>query len=98
MTLVESAPHGGPGGGAAGSQPGRRAASTSAGRQVSSAALITLAVTLLGFAAWLVFFSRLDYDRVQYNDYANFRSELAQATAPTGPTQPSNAKAPLTLG
>jgi hypothetical protein len=55
-------------------------------------------VTLLGFAAWLVFFSRLDYDRVQYNDYANFRTELAQATAPTGPTQPSNAKAALTLG
>ena len=42
--------------------------------------------------------SRLYYDRVQHNDYANFRAELAQATAPTGPTDPANAKKLLAPG
>jgi sortase A len=106
MTLVDSPSRGPRAGGAVSSRPGGgpdsparpRAARTSLGRQVTSAAMITLSVTLLGFAAWLVFFSRLDYDRVQYNDYANFRTELAQATAPTGPTEPSNPKAALPPG
>jgi sortase A len=104
MTLVEAPPNPPPGGEM--SQPGAsraraskpRLPPASAGRQVSAAALITLSVTLLGFAAWMVFFSRLDYDRVQYNDYANFRTGLAQATAPTGPTQPSNPKVALAPG
>jgi sortase A len=104
MTLVEAPPNGQPGGSR--SQPDARSASssparaprTSAGRQVSAAALIALSVTLLGFAAWVVFFSRLEYDRVQYRDYANFRTELAQATAPTGPTQPSHPKLALAPG
>jgi sortase A len=50
-----------------------------------------LGATLLGFAVWIAFGSRLYYDRVQYDAYANFRAELGQATAPTGPTEPNAA-------
>ena len=106
MTLIASPPPGTSGGGGRLSKPGAQptgpprpfAARASIGRQIAAAALITLSVTLLGFAAWVVFLSRLDYDRVQYNDYANFRAELAQAIAPTGPTNPANAKQALAPG
>jgi sortase A len=105
VTLQASPPPGLPGGGAeipqSRAQPGSAARPTprvSLARQATATALITLSVTLLGFAAWVIFFSRLDYDRVQYNDYANFRTELAQATAPTGPTLPSNPKLALPPG
>jgi sortase A len=37
---------------------------------------------------WFAFLSRLHYDRIQVESYANFRVNLALATAPTGPTQP----------
>jgi sortase (surface protein transpeptidase) len=43
---------------------------------------------LLSFGVWLAFVSKLHYDRAQHIAYANFRSELALATAPTGPTDP----------
>jgi hypothetical protein len=42
--------------------------------------------------------SRLYYDRVQHDDYANFRAALAQALAPTGPTDPNNSKNLLAPG
>jgi LPXTG-site transpeptidase (sortase) family protein len=43
---------------------------------------------MIGFAVWFAFLSRLYYDRAQSDAYANFRVELALATAPIGPTQP----------
>ena len=46
----------------------------------------------------MAFGSRLYYDRVQQNDYENYRALLAQALAPTGPTQPLNSKQLLTPG
>jgi len=58
-------------------------------RQVCGSAVLILAVCLLGFAAWMVFLSRLPYDRAQHDLYANFRITLAQGIAPTGPTQPA---------
>jgi hypothetical protein len=42
--------------------------------------------------------SHLYYDRIQHDAYASFRSELAQAIAPTGPTDPANARALLAPG
>jgi sortase A len=69
-----------------------------AARLVSSTAILILAASLLGFAAWLAIGSRLYYDRVQHDDYASFRAALAQATAPTGPTDPANAKQLLKPG
>jgi sortase A len=59
-------------------------------RPISSTALMILGGTLLGFAAWFAAGSQLYYDRVQHDDYASFRGELALATAPTGPTNPAN--------
>jgi sortase (surface protein transpeptidase) len=58
-------------------------------RQVAGTSVIILAVSLLGFGLWLAFFSKLHYDRAQHTAYADFRSELALATAPTGPTDPN---------
>jgi sortase (surface protein transpeptidase) len=55
-------------------------------RQVAATTALTLGVSLLAFALYVAVFSRLHYDRVQEEDYATFRVELAQATAPTGPT------------
>ncbi len=49
-----------------------------------------LALCLIGFVMWFAFLSRLHYDRVQVEAYANFRVNLALATAPTGPTQPAD--------
>ncbi len=69
-----------------------------AARLVMSTAVLILAASLLGFGVWVALGSRLYYDRVQQEDYANFRAELAQAIAPTGPTNPSNAKQLLALG
>jgi sortase A len=67
-------------------------------RLVMSTAVLILAASLLGFAAWVAVGSRLYYDRVQHDDYASFRAELAQATAPTGPTNPANPQQLLTPG
>jgi len=58
-------------------------------RQVAGTTVIILAVCLIGFGSWLAFFSKLHYDRAQHIAYADFRSELANATAPTGPTDPN---------
>ena len=106
MTVLAQSPSGAPGGGHGLPQPGTLptgpprlfAVRASLARQVAAAACITLGVTLLGFAAWVLLLSRLYYDRVQYNDYANFRAELAQAIAPTGPTDPANPKVLLAPG
>lgn len=57
-------------------------------RQVFGTTVVILAACLLGFGVWLAFFSKLYYDRAQHTAYANFRSDLANATAPTGPTDP----------
>jgi hypothetical protein len=47
---------------------------------------------------WITFASHLYYDRVQHDAYASFRAQLAQAIAPTGPTDPNNAKRLLAPG
>jgi sortase A len=107
MTLVASPPPGAPGGGSdapapASSPPGGGlrpwAERATISRQIAAATALTLGVTLLTFAVYVVLFSRLHYDRVQYEDYASFRAELAQAIAPTGPTQPADARKLLTPG
>src|SRR5271170_53036 len=67
-------------------------------REVAGTMLWILALCLIGFALWFVVFSRLYYDRAQADAYANFRSTLEQAVAPTGPTQPFNPAQLLTLG
>jgi LPXTG-site transpeptidase (sortase) family protein len=67
-------------------------------RQMASTAVLILSVTLLGFAGYVGFVSRLHYDRAQHDAYADFRVQLAQATAPVGPTQPTNPKALLDPG
>jgi sortase A len=58
--------------------------------RVASTAMTILSAALLGFAVYLGFASRLHHDRAQFNGYANFRVELAQAIAPTGQTQPGD--------
>jgi sortase A len=67
-------------------------------RPISSAALLILGGTLLGFAVWFTAGSQLYYDRVQHDDYASFRAELALATAPTGPTNPADPRQLLAPG
>jgi LPXTG-site transpeptidase (sortase) family protein len=67
-------------------------------RRIAGSALLTLAVCMLGFAGWLALGSRLHYDRAQHDTYASFRVNLAQGTAPTGPTDPNNSQRLLALG
>jgi sortase A len=107
MTVMQAPPPGAssaPGGGAgyAGTTrpllTQRPAGSGTGTRFVVSTAILILGVSLLSFAAWLAGGSRLYYDRVQHNAYADFRAELAQATAPTGPTDPANVKKLLASG
>jgi sortase A len=104
MTIAQVPPSGTIGApGPATPQPGtavaaRKRVGRALPRHVLSTAVITLGVTLLGFAAWFMAGSRLYYDRVQHDDYATFRSELEQATAPTGPTNPANPKQLLAPG
>jgi sortase A len=59
--------------------------------------LLILAVTALGFVAWVGLFSSLHYDKAQLNAYDALRVELAMGTAPNGPTQP-NSSALLPMG
>jgi sortase A len=82
------------------STPDQRPADTdrSLARQVAAAALLIVAFALLGFAGYLGVVSRLYYDRAQHTAYANFRVDLAQATAPVGPTQPGDPTTLLTPG
>ncbi len=107
MTLVQEPPPGAPsapGGGvaSAGTSPPPQQSRSSLGRSgawlVSSTAVLILGACLLGFVGWMAVGSRLYYDRVQHNDYATFRAELAQAVAPTGPTDPANPKKLLAPG
>lgn len=108
MTLIQAPPPGArstPGGGATrgGSAPdgvpSRRAeAGRAVARLVTSSAILTLGGSLLGFAMWIGAGSGLHYDRVQHDTYASFRAELAQAIAPTGPTDPLHPKQVLPLG
>ena len=66
--------------------------------QVAATAAMILSVTLLAFAVYVGFVSRLHHDRAQVTAYANFRVELALATAPTGQGQPADPGRPLALG
>ena len=96
MTLADAGPD--QGGGAweqggpppAGGSGGRRLAGGPAAlvRETAANALLILALCLIGFVLWFAALSRLHYDRVQVDAYANFRSSLALATAPTGPIVP----------
>jgi len=67
-------------------------------RAMAGTSILILAVTLLGFMGWIAFGSRLYYDRAQGDAYANFRGALANAVAPTGPTNPYNPDQLLTPG
>jgi LPXTG-site transpeptidase (sortase) family protein len=78
--------------------PPKRAPQLGLPRLIISTAFLALGVTLLGFAAWFMAGSQLHYARVQHDAYANFRPELEQATAPTGPTDPNNPKQLLAPG
>jgi sortase A len=60
--------------------------------------LLILAVTALGFIAWIGAFSRLHYDKAQLNAYDALRVELAGGTAPNGPTVPNNPAQLLPMG
>jgi LPXTG-site transpeptidase (sortase) family protein len=64
--------------------PGRLAAGT------LGAALLIVAVTALGFVAWVGLFSHLHYDKAQLNAYDALRVELAAGTAPNGPIAPNS--------
>jgi LPXTG-site transpeptidase (sortase) family protein len=78
----------------------RNAAMPSALR-VASTAFNILALTLLGFAFYLGFVSRLHHDRAQFTAYSDFRYNLAWGTAPVGTTpddpQPAAAGTPVAL-
>jgi LPXTG-site transpeptidase (sortase) family protein len=65
--------------------------------QTAGTALLILAVTALGFVAWIGLFSHLHYDKAQLNAYDTLRVELANGTAPNGPTIPNKAQ-PLPIG
>lgn len=66
--------------------------------QVLATALAILSGALLGCAAYFVFGSALHHARAQHVAYANFRAELALATAPTGQFVPGHPKTLLTPG
>ncbi|HZE51183.1 MAG TPA: sortase [Jatrophihabitantaceae bacterium] len=55
--------------------------------QIVSTSMIILATVLLGFVGYLGLISSLHHDRAQHTAYADFRKELASATAPVGPTR-----------
>ena len=63
---------------------------------VASTALTILGVLLLGFVVQLVLLSDLEHNRAQRVNYANFRSELAQGTAPVSALDSNNA--PVGIG
>lgn len=92
MTMVEASPLDPP------TEPARVARNVPVWRRLTSTAVVILAVTLLGFCLYIGLLSRLHYDRAQHDAYADFRVQLAQATAPVGPTQPTNPKALLDPG
>jgi LPXTG-site transpeptidase (sortase) family protein len=67
-------------------------------RQLIGTTLLIVSATLFGFTLYIGLVSQLHYDRVQHDSYADFRTQLAQATAPVGPTQPTDPKALLIPG
>jgi hypothetical protein len=67
-------------------------------RQAIGGTFLILAVGALGFVAWVGLFSRLHYDKAQLNAYETLRVELAEGTAPNGPTQPNTPNQLLALG
>ena len=71
----------------------RRRPPVSPGQLVTQAigtSLLILAVTALGFVAWVGLFSSLHYDKAQLNAYDALRVELAAGTAPNGPILPNS--------
>ena len=62
------------------------------------ASLLILAITALGFVAWVGLFSTLHYDKAQLNAYDALRLELANGTAANGPTVPSHPAQLLPMG
>jgi len=107
VTLVRAHPPGARGAPGGRAPRGRQAAILASRRAqadrgiaqlVASSAILTLGGSLLGFAMWIAAGSQLHYDRVQHDSYATFRAQLAQAIAPTGPTDPLNPKHVLALG
>ena len=68
-----------------------------AARTVGTSFLI-LAITALGFVAWVGLFSTLHYDKAQLNAYDTLRLELANGTAPNGPTTPNSPAQLLPMG
>jgi sortase A len=79
----------------------RRRQPTTPGQLVAGtvgASLLILAVTALGFVAWVGLFSSLHYDKAQLNAYDALRVELATGTAPNGPTLPNNPAKLLPMG
>ena len=84
-------PAAGPGGGERSPSRSRQPAGVGqAVAQAAGASLLILAVTALGFVAWVGLFSSLHYDKAQLNAYDTLRVELASGTAPNGPTVPNN--------
>lgn len=78
--------------------PEERPPPVPAWRRIVSAAVLILSASLLGFVVYVGFLSQLHYDRAQHDAYADFRVPLASATAPVGPTQPTDPHALLALG
>jgi len=102
---AESAAPGGPGAERAAVRPPlegyRRRQPVSVGQLVArlaGASFLILAITALGFVAWVGLFSNLHYDKAQLNAYERLRVELANGTAPNGPTNPSNPNQLLPTG
>jgi LPXTG-site transpeptidase (sortase) family protein len=82
-----------------GSGPGRRPVSLATlVRQIIGASLIILALSGLGYVAWVGLFSSLHYDKAQLNAYETLRYELAEGDAPNGPSEPTNANQLLPAG
>ncbi len=67
-------------------------------RQSLGSSLLILSACLLGFGLWFTLFSRLHYDHAQLAAYDALRVELANGTAPLGPTEPQNSSQLLPLG
>lgn len=67
-------------------------------REAVGTMLMILAVSLIGFAVWVSFGSRLYFDRVQYESYESFRVPLANGDAPTGPLDPLDTTKLVALG
>lgn len=76
--------------------PAPRAASPI--RRVASTTLLILSTLLLAFTLYIGLISTLFYDRAQHDAYADFRVQLAEATAPIGPVDPTDARALLASG